>query len=347
MILSKIGSCTAKSMMTSNSAMAADFLSAACRRGRRNLIRLRYYVTGKPLISVILLCYKHEKFVGDAVDGVLAQTYAPLEIVIIDDCSPDRTAEVIEARLAAHPARHDVRFIRNTKNMGGYAAAKKAIEMAKGAFVFIPEGDDVMLPQMVEEMAGVWRKMHVSLVTANAWYIDENSRPLNRTFRDPARPADDSFETLARDGSNACCFGPAIGFEREIYTTFGWPPEYLGTYDIMCPYYAYLLKGAKFVDQPLLKYRVHGANASLSLTSERATDESARLTAQERIHHSQLAHVLLMEEELARLCQRAPERYGPVGARIFPLLEIQLAEAAKRLMRTKRQIYELELAPKN
>ena len=58
---------------------------------------------GKPLISLILLCYNHEKFVAEAVASVLSQRYSPLEIVIIDDGSPDRTAEIIEGSLAAHP----------------------------------------------------------------------------------------------------------------------------------------------------------------------------------------------------------------------------------------------------
>jgi len=56
----------------------------------------------RPLISLIVACYKHEKFIAKAIDGVLSQTYDPLEIVIIDDCSPDRTAEIIAKELAAH-----------------------------------------------------------------------------------------------------------------------------------------------------------------------------------------------------------------------------------------------------
>jgi glycosyltransferase involved in cell wall biosynthesis len=66
-----------------------------------------------PLISVILACYNQERFVAEAVKGVLSQTYAPLDIVIIDDCSNDRTSDIIKAELARHPARSDIRFVRN------------------------------------------------------------------------------------------------------------------------------------------------------------------------------------------------------------------------------------------
>ena len=192
-----------------------------------------------------------------------------------------------------------------------------------------------MLPNMVEEMVRIWTEQNVSLVTANALYIDENSRELNRTFRDPAKPADDSFETLARDGANACCFGPAIGFERAIYEKFDWVPPYLRAYDIMYPFYAYLLKGARFINKPLLKYRVHGQNTSLSLQAEKANDVE-RAKVQERIYLGHLAHATLMEEQLDRLSNEEPERYGSITARIIPLLTIQLAEMAKKLVRVSR-----------
>jgi hypothetical protein len=184
-------------------------------------------------------------------------------------------------------------------------------------------------------MAEVWRREDVSLVTANAEYIDENSKLLDRTFHDPTQAADDSFETLARDGSNACCFGAAMGFERELYRTFGWPPAHLSAHDIMLPFYGYLLKGARFISAPLLKYRIHGNNTSLSLAAERASG-TERLKIEQRIYLGHLAHAVLMEEELERLSIAAPERYAAVARRIMPLVHIQMMEMAKKLVRLRR-----------
>jgi glycosyltransferase involved in cell wall biosynthesis len=290
----------------------------------------------RPLITIILLCYNHENFVADAVGGVLSQTYSPLEIIIFDDCSGDRTTEVVERTIAEHPRRPDVRFIRNPENLGSNAVVRAALSMAKGELIFVSHGDDVMLADMVEEMALVWSEQGVSLVTANAYYIDDKSQPLNRTFRDPDQPVDDSFETLARDGANDCCFGPAIGFERRIYERFDWVPRYLRAYDIMYPFYAYLEKGAKFISKPLLKYRVHGGNTSLSLQLERSNSPEKYLL-QERMYIGHIAHATLMEEVLDRLRIEEPERYGPIAERIMPLLTIQLSETAKKLARLSRQ----------
>jgi glycosyltransferase involved in cell wall biosynthesis len=288
-----------------------------------------------PLITILLLCYNHESFVGEALCGVLSQTYSPLEIIIFDDCSPDGSAEIIVSFIAEHPRRSDVQFVRNSENLGSNAVMRKALSIAKGDLIIISCGDDIMLPNMVGEIARVWLTEGLSLITANAFYIDDNSKPLNRTFRDPDQPADDSFETLARDGSNACCFGPAIGFERAIYEKFDWVPRYLRAYDIMYPFYAYLLKGARFVNKPLLKYRVHGHNTSLSLQAEKA-DALAKAKLDERIYLGHLAHATLMEEELNRLCNEEPERYAPVASRIIPLLNVQLAEMSKKLVRSLR-----------
>jgi glycosyltransferase involved in cell wall biosynthesis len=293
-----------------------------------------------PLISIILLCHNHERFVAEAVDGVLGQTYSPLDIVIIDDCSPDRTAEVIVAKLAKHAGRSDIRFIRNPQNMRWRAAMEIALHVTRGAFIVVSCGDDIMLPEMVAEMVDVWTKEEVSLVTANAHYIDENSNSLGRTARECNDPADDSFETLVRDGANACCFGAAIGFEREVYSAFGLPPSHLGALDIMLPFCAYLLKGARFVRKPLLKYRVHGQNTSLSLIAEKS-DELEQLVTKERIFNSHLAHAVLMQEELDRLSVTMPARHAELADKIGPLLTVQTVEMAKKVVRTRIEMHRL------
>lgn len=295
----------------------------------------------RPLISVVMLCYNHEKFVVEALEGVLAQNYSPLDIIIVDDCSQDQTANLIAAELAKVPHRSDIRFIRNSVNKKLLGAREVGFVAARGSFIIDTCDDDIMLPHMVAEMVDAWRAKNVSLVTANAEYIDAQSKPLGRTARDPDIPADDSFETLVRDGSNACCFGASIGFERAVYEIFGMPPAHLDNIDIMLPFYAYILKGAYFLPKPLLKYRVHGQNASLSLTAERS-DELGRLRTYERIFYNHLAHAVVMLEEIDRLNEKMPDRYRELAPKIIPLLNIQTTEMAKKLVRNRVELRRLE-----
>jgi len=109
-----------------------------------------------PLISVVLLCHNQEKFVAEAVDGVLAQTYSPLEIVVIDDASTDATAEIIDATLAGRRNGSDVTFVRHPKNVGANVSSRIGLDMTKGRLILISAGDDIMLPEMIAEMAKVW-----------------------------------------------------------------------------------------------------------------------------------------------------------------------------------------------
>ena len=252
-----------------------------------------------PPVTVVLLCFNYERYIDEALNGVFAQTYRPLDIIILDDCSSDRSAEIIEARLAQRGNPPNIRFVRNQRNM--VHPIPGILGMIKGQFVILTSADDVMLPHMVEKLVQTWVQQKVSLVTANALYIDDKSNYLDRTFRPLGLPADDSFETLARDGGNACCFGAAMGFERAIYETFGWPPtDFLECSDIVLPFYAYLLGGARFINEPLIKYRVHSRNTSLSLLGEKTTGEE-QLLALDRSLTNHLKHAIFFDEELDRL----------------------------------------------
>jgi glycosyltransferase involved in cell wall biosynthesis len=293
------------------------------------------------LISIVMLCYNHEKFVAEALDGVLAQIYSPLDIVIIDDCSPDATAEIVSARLAELTGRPDIRFIRNSVNLGLLGACDVAFKATRGAFVVLTCDDDVMHPTMVSEMVAVWKSENVSLVATNAELIDAYTKPLGRTFRDLESAADDSFETLVRDGANACCFGAGFGFEREVYSTFGVPPAHLNNLDIMLPFYAYLLKGGRFLNKPLVRYRIHGKNDSLSFIEQRS-DERGKLLVRDRAFYGHIAHAVAMMEELDRLSETMPDRYRELAPKIGPLLTIQAVEMAKKLVRNRTELERLK-----
>jgi glycosyltransferase involved in cell wall biosynthesis len=292
------------------------------------------------LISIVMLCYNHEKFVAEALEGVLAQTYSPIDIIIIDDCSQDATADIVAAKLAALPDRSHIRFMRNPTNLGELGTCDVAFKAARGDFIVLTADDDIMRSNMVAEMVEAWKAHDVSLITVNAELIDEHSNSLGRTSRECNIQIEDSFETLARDGANACCFGAGLGFDRQVYLTFGMPPAHLHVLDIMFPFYACLLKGGRFLNKPLLQYRIHGKNTSLSLVEERS-DEVEKLVTRDRIFYGHVAHAVVMMEELDRLSETMPARYAELAPRIGPLLTIQVVEMAKKLVRNRIELQEL------
>jgi len=264
-----------------------------------------------------------------------------LDIIILDDASPDGTAEIISAELVKYRDRVDLRFIRNNENLGAFANVQKGLSLTEGDFIILFNGDDVMLPTMTEQMTKVWLEHDLSLVTANARYIDENGEELDRFFRNPTESYDDSFETLARHCGNAVCFGATMGFERSLYDKFGWPPEYLGASDVMLPFYAYLSKGARFIPEPLLKYRVTGQNGSMTLQYERSTNPVDKLLVWAEDRYLHLAHALRMISEIERLAQSDPARYGDVEQQIRPMLNALVHERARQMVEAGIQLHDM------
>jgi glycosyltransferase involved in cell wall biosynthesis len=295
---------------------------------------------GPPQVSILCVTYKQESFVLDAVRGLLQQTGFPLDILILDDASPDATAHIIAAELARHPHRTDIRFIRNERNLGARANILKGISLAQGEFIIPTCGDDIMLPTMVEKMVKVWLDEKVSLITVNAIYIDQNSAELGRFFRRPDEPYDETFETLARDGGNALCFGAGLGFERRLFDEAGWPRGYPTVLDIMLPFSAYLSNGARFILEPLLKYRVNPQNTSLSLAAESSAGIE-KLMIESEIFCRHLEQSFLMEAELQRLKEKDPARFSEIARRIQPLVAVQTSEMARKLVRARIELNRL------
>ena len=293
-----------------------------------------------PLVSIVLTNYDFEPFVSDALDGMFSQDYPRLELIIIDDCSQDRSAAIIEAKLAAQACPFEIHFIRNPTNIGAKLSITRGLELAKGEFVVMSSGDDVTLPGMISEMVRTWRARNVSLVTVNAFYMDEHSVLTGTTVQPLDRDADDSFETLVRDGANACCFGAGIGFGRDVFDTFGFDIDpFLGAYDIIVPFFAYLLKGACFINAPLMNYRVHQSNTSLSLKLSGAQGIE-QLRVLERIHYQHLAHSIHMRDVVENKAAEDPARYGDVARKIIPLLAIQTIERSRKLISARKQLNE-------
>lgn len=100
------------------------------------------------LVSVIMPIYMAEDIIETAIRSLCAQSYRNIEIVAVDDCSPDGTFAVLE-RLAAEDPR--IRPIRQEVNAGAYPARNHGLGMARGAFITTHDADDWSHPQKIEK----------------------------------------------------------------------------------------------------------------------------------------------------------------------------------------------------
>ena len=97
------------------------------------------------MVSVIIPAYNAEKTIEKAVESVLNQTCRELEVIIVDDGSKDRTAQICD-RLAAH---HSNVTVRHIQNAGVSAARNVGLETAMGEYIVFIDSDDEMMSDMV------------------------------------------------------------------------------------------------------------------------------------------------------------------------------------------------------
>lgn len=121
----------------------------------------------KPEISVIMPVYGVEKYVARAVESMLRQTFENFEYIIVDDGSPDKSAEIVMRYALLDPRIHLIR----QRNAGAPAARNRAMKEARGKYVCFMDSDDWAEPNMLMEMYELAEKYDLQEVVAG-FYID-------------------------------------------------------------------------------------------------------------------------------------------------------------------------------
>jgi glycosyltransferase involved in cell wall biosynthesis len=128
-----------------------------------------------PLVTVICLCYNHERFVKEAIDSVLIQTYASVEIIVVDDASTDQSVAIIQDIVGRNP---QIRFIPLEANVGNCKAFNTALAFAKGSYIVDFATDDIMQPYRLEKQVKQFASLNdqYGVVFSDATYIDETGK---------------------------------------------------------------------------------------------------------------------------------------------------------------------------
>lgn len=151
-----------------------------------------------PLVSIICLCYNHERFLAEALNSVLAQTYPNLEIIMVDDCSSDGSVDIIKQYLQTYP---QLKFIGTGHNRGNCAAFNMGWRVSHGDFLIDFATDDVLLPDRVTQQVAAFRQLGSSygVVYSDAEYISDSGNHLyfhSRKYK--AAPDGDVFAEVLR-----------------------------------------------------------------------------------------------------------------------------------------------------
>jgi len=212
-----------------------------------------------PRVTFVVPTHNYARFVAHAVDSLLAQSFEPLEVVVIDDASTDGTPEV----LAHYASDSRVRLIRHNVNAGHIRTYNEGLDVARGEFVGLLSADDLCLHRdaIARQVAVFDADPGVGFVYPAQAYVDESGRLLEVAAPWPEDHVWDGlkeFEHLVFTN-----YVPASGplVRKACHVALGYYDERLphaGDWDLwlrICGHYR-----AAYIAEPLYGYRIHGVN---------------------------------------------------------------------------------------
>lgn len=204
------------------------------------------------LVSIVTPAWKAAGFVGDAIRSVQAQDHANWEMLIVDDCSPDDTAAVVERFAAADPR---VKLIRQPQNQGPAMARNAALERAAGRWIAFLDSDDWWLPGKLSTQLQFMREHKAALSYTAFRRVSADGARLGSLIRIPRRV---TYRALL--GNTAIATSTAI-VDRSITGPFSMRRTY---YDDFALWLELLRRGhvGHGLAQDLMRYRVVGASVS-------------------------------------------------------------------------------------
>jgi glycosyltransferase involved in cell wall biosynthesis len=238
-------------------------------------------MTLNPLVSVIVPCYKHSQFIERCLNSIAAQTYRQIEVIIVDDCSPDDSVEQIE-RVIQQPhwrERFVSRFYPFEQNQGAHAAINYGISQAKGEMITLLNSDDQYLPKRIERLVHQMQQQQAELAFSAVEYLDQADVNISVTHAMARQFAAMQARILAYPTVGFACLAAnvAISTGNLILTRRLW--EQVGLFQDYryCHDWDFLLRCLRytepiFVNQPLYAYRFHGKNSFESLQSVAVTE---------------------------------------------------------------------------
>lgn len=221
----------------------------------------------KPLVSVLIPCYNADKHVEQAIRSIMTQTYQNLEIIAINDCSTDKTREIL-----IHLAETDnrIKVVDNEKNLRLIATLNKGIDLCRGEYIARMDADDISFPDRIEkEVCFLENNKDIDIVSS-LFYAFSSDNPKKKSLHyNPTYPEELQAYMLFKSG---VCH-PASMMRKRIFTELGlrFESEYLHVEDYALWSKAIYKTKIANIPEPLLLYRVHENQVS-SLNEQLQTE---------------------------------------------------------------------------
>jgi glycosyltransferase involved in cell wall biosynthesis len=201
-----------------------------------------------PLISIVMCTYNGEKYLRKQLDSIINQTYKPIELIIVDDCSSDETSVILEEYKASHDY---IEFYINEKNLGFNKNFERGLSLTTGSYIAISDQDDIWYPEKLEQLYP-----HIGpnlLIFSNSELIDEKDNLLGRQLLGELALSLLSYRSVLIYNFVT---GHTILMKRDLLQ-LALPFPHDGYYDWWLGFIALKAHKLTYLNKVLTKYRIH------------------------------------------------------------------------------------------
>ena len=147
-----------------------------------------------PKVTVFIPVFNREKYVGDAIESILGQSFPDFEILLVDDGSTDQSVEIIRSYTDSR-----IRLVCHEKNFGIPKTRNKGVECARGEYIAMLDSDDRAYPNRLEKQVA-FLDANPDYAQVGSWcqMMDEQGQPLKTIKRQPVHPDDVHAQFLFR-----------------------------------------------------------------------------------------------------------------------------------------------------
>ena len=134
------------------------------------------------MISIIMAAYNAENTIEAAIQSVICQTYKKWELLVVDDCSKDHTAQIVEKLVRTDPRIH---LLKNTTNQGVSISRKIGLDYARGEWIAILDSDDMWAKDKLEKQLKTKKKKNADLIFTGSAFIKSDGQSIDWVLHVP------------------------------------------------------------------------------------------------------------------------------------------------------------------
>lgn len=131
------------------------------------------------LVSIIMPVYNAERFIAESIESIIIQTYEDWELILVDDCSKDRSYEVIKKYLVDDR----IKYFKLEENSGAAVSRNTALEKAKGRYIAFLDSDDIWDREKLQKQLNFMRDKNVGFTFTEYSLMDESGVSLNKVMK--------------------------------------------------------------------------------------------------------------------------------------------------------------------